>query len=184
MTDSILLASGSPRRRALLENYGFEVTVIKPDFDESAVTETDPEKLVCALALGKNKSIDVSDAVVLSADTVVVLGNRILGKPRDRDDAYKMLSALSGRTHTVYTGVCIAKDGVRHVFCAKTDVTFYKLTNRQINRYIDTNSPFDKAGGYGVQDDMGIGFVENISGELSNVIGLPMGRVIKTLEEI
>ena len=184
MSDSIILASGSPRRLTLLSDYGFDVTVIKPDFDESIVTERDPEKLVCLLAKGKNECIDMPHELVLSADTVVVLDGKILGKPKDRDDAFNMLRALSGRTHKVLTGVCISKGGKRALFCECSNVTFYELTDRQINKYIETGSPFDKAGSYGVQDDMGIGFVRSVTGELSNVIGLPMGRVISEINKI
>ena len=184
MIRKIVLASGSPRRKSLLENYGFDITVVKPEFDEEAVTESEPEKLVCVLASGKNKCVNMPDETVLSADTVVALDDEILGKPKTRGEAYDMLKKLSGRTHTVYTGVCISRNNKRTVAVSRSDVTFYELTDAQINRYIDTGSPFDKAGGYGVQDDMGIGFVKSVTGELSNVIGLPMGMVISQLEDL
>lgn len=182
--EKIILASGSPRRQMLLKNYGFDITVIKPEFDESTIKETDPEKLVCALALGKNKCVNIQDSIILSADTVVTINGEILGKPINRADAEKMLSRLSGSTHTVYTGVCISSGSDKRLFCAKSDVTFYKLSKTQIQKYIDTGSPFDKAGGYGIQDDIAIGFVEKINGELSNVIGLPMGKVIEEIKSI
>lgn len=182
----LILASGSPRRKKLLSDYGFDITVIKPDFDESIITESDPEKLVLALAKGKNECVcgEYKDIPVLSADTVVAIDGKILGKPRDRSEAFEMLSMLSDNTHTVFTGVCISLGGKTRTFCEKTLVTFYPLTDIQIEKYIDSGSPFDKAGGYGVQDDMGIGFVKTVNGELSNVIGLPMGSVINQLKRI
>lgn len=182
----LILASGSPRRKKLLSDYGFEITVVKPDFDENEITERDPDKLVTLLAAEKNRCVRPAyhGIPVLSADTVVAINGSILGKPQDRAQARDMLGLLSGNTHTVYTGVCISLDGRETVFCAATDVTFYPLTDRQIERYIDTGSPFDKAGGYGIQDDMGIGFVQSVHGELSNVIGLPMGSVINELRKL
>ncbi len=180
----ILLASGSPRRQSLLKNYGFEVSVIKPDFDESQINEADPAKLVMALASGKMSSIETNSSLTLSADTVVAIDGQVLGKPENYDSAYEMLSTLSGNTHSVYTGVCISYKGQNHVFCEESKVTFYKLSDYQIQEYIKTGSPFDKAGSYGIQDDMGIFFVRSVEGEISNVIGLPMGRVIAEIERI
>lgn len=182
----LILASGSLRRRTLLENYGFDVTVVKPDFDESTVSGESPEELVKALALGKNRCVlpKYKSSLILSADTVVSIGKSILGKPRDSKQARQMLNMLSGATHSVFTGVCISYQNKEHIFCEKTDVTFYRLSEAQINRYIDSGSPFDKAGGYGIQDDMGIGFVERVSGELSNVIGLPMGKTVSEIQKL
>lgn len=181
----LLLASASPRRRTLLENYGFDITVVKPEFDEASVTVTDPEQLVCILAREKNKCVAAADDIpVLSADTVVTLDGRILGKPKTAEQAYEMLSSLSGSTHTVYTGVCIRLGTAERVFCSKSRVRFHKLSDYQINSYISSGSPFDKAGGYGIQDDMGIAFVDRVDGEISNVIGLPMGAVICELNKI
>lgn len=182
----IILASGSPRRRSLLENYGFDITVVHPDFDESSVSETDPEKLVLALAGGKNLSVRerFPDSVILSADTVVCIGGKILGKPESKAKAHEMLGLLSGKTHSVFTGVCISRGSHECLFCEKTDVTFYTLSTAQITRYTDSGSPFDKAGGYGIQDDMGIGFIKSVSGELSCVIGLPMGRTVSEIQKL
>lgn len=181
----ILLASGSPRRRSLLQNYGFDITVVKPAFDEENIKISDPEKLVCELARGKNSCVFADDGtLVLSADTVVALNGKILGKPKTPEQAYNMLSSLSGNTHTVYTGVCLRKGNIRKVFCSKSSVSFHKLSEHQINSYIASGSPFDKAGGYGIQDDMGIAFVDSVDGEISNVIGLPMGAVIREINKI
>ena len=186
--NKVILASDSPRRKLLLENYGFDVTVVKPDFDESTILENDAALLVTALARAKNRCVSQTSSCyefpVIAADTVVCLDNQILGKPSDRTQAYNMLSMLSGATHTVFTGVCISFEKRQTVFCEKTDVSFYKLSKTQIYRYIDSGSPFDKAGGYGIQDDMGIAFIESIKGELSNVIGLPMARTVSEIKKI
>ena len=181
----IILASASPRRLSLLSARGYDITVQASDFDESTVFEKNPKKLVMRLAKGKGEAVakEFPDNTVLSADTVVCLKGKILGKPKDRQDAYGMLMSLSGNTHTVYTGVCIYKNSKYYVFYDRADVTFHPLTKAQINAYIDSGSPFDKAGGYGVQDDMGIGFVKKVKGDLSCVIGLPIGKVIKHLQK-
>ncbi len=184
--EKIILASASPRRLSLLVNRGYDVTVVPSDFDEDSVTETAPDKLTAALALGKGEAVakKYPESIVISADTVVSLDGRILGKPKTRDEAYSMLMSLSDNTHTVFTGVCISYKGKTQVFCDRADVTFHPLTDSQINAYIDTGSPFDKAGSYGIQDDAGIGFVKSVEGELSCVIGLPMGRVITQLNKL
>lgn len=183
MTD-IILASGSPRRRALLEGAGFKVKVVKPDFDESGVYETDPQKLVRALALGKNNSVRVPDGIVLSADTVVCLDGEILGKPRGFESAYRMLRSLSGNTHRVFTGVCITFGKKQSLFCESADVTFYNLSDRSIIEYIESGAPFDKAGGYGIQDDAGGAFVKHIEGDITCVIGLPMAAVTEQINSL
>ena len=180
----LLLASGSPRRQSLLKSYGFDITVVKPVFDESSVTEKDPEKLVLALAEGKMSSVDTKGSLALAADTVVAVNGKILGKPETPDKANGMLRLLSGNTHTVYTGVCITFKGRKSLFCDKSDVTFHELPEDMIKKYIETGSPMDKAGAYGIQDEMGIAFVKSVEGEISNVIGLPMGRVITETERI
>ena len=180
----ILLASGSPRRQSLLNSFGFDVAVTVPDFDESQVKSESPEQLVTALASGKLESVVRGDALTLAADTVVVQGNKVLGKPKDEAEAFSMLRALSGNEHYVYTGVCIALGGKVSCFYEKSTVTFHKLSDKQITDYIATGSPMDKAGAYGIQDDVAISFIKYVEGEISNVIGLPMGRVISEIERI
>ena len=151
---------------------------------KEARTEEEKKKMVCALERGKLESVERGDMLTLAADTVVVHDGKVLGKPKDKAEAFSMLSKLSASTHEVYTGVCIAKGDKIHTFCEKSSVTFYPLTKKQIDAYIETGSPMDKAGSYGLQDDMGITFIRSVSGELSNVIGLPMGRVIEQTERI
>lgn len=186
MTERVVLASGSPRRKLLLESRGFDVTVVKPDFDESSVSSESPEQLVALLAAEKNRTVagGFPDLPVISADTAVACRGKILGKPGTEREAYEMLSLLSGRVHSVFTGLCISYRGSERIFTERSDVEFYPLTDKQIRMYIAGGSPFDKAGGYGIQDDIGIGFVRAVTGELSNVIGLPMGRVISELQII
>ncbi len=162
------------------------MTVKTSQFDEASVCETDPKQLVKLLAKGKGHDVAKAhpDDIVISADTVVCLGDRILGKPATKTEAYDMLMSLSDNTHTVFTGVCISKGKKTYVFYDKAQVTFHPLTQKQVNAYIDSGSPFDKAGSYGIQDDAGIGFVKKVAGDLSCVIGLPMGKVIERLQKI
>lgn len=182
----IVLASASPRRLSLLSARGYDIDVQVSHFDEHSITEADPKKLVMLLAKGKGNDVAKNnrDSIVLAADTVVCLDDKILGKPKTRREAYDMLSSLSDNTHTVYTGVCIRKGKKTYVFYDRAKVTFHPLTKKQIEAYIDSGSPYDKAGGYGIQDDMGIGFVKKVTGDLSCVIGLPMGKVIDRLNKL
>lgn len=173
----ILLASGSPRRKQLLEALGYEVTVIRPDFDERSVTIRDPEKLVELLAAGKGRSVRPTAGILLAAaDTVVCFEREILGKPSDENAAFAMLRRLSGREHTVYTGVYLERDGKSICFTDRADVCFRDLTDQEIRAYIATGSPFDKAGGYGVQDS---GFVKEIRGSYHTVMGFPTERFLQ-----
>lgn len=173
-----ILASASPRRKQLLKEIVPEFTVL-PAKGEERVEEVPPHLLVQSLATQKAEEVaslpQANDAIVLGADTVVAVDGEVLGKPKDETDAVRMLSMLSGRKHQVYTGVCIIypQDGTRKkmVSFAKTDVYFYPLTQEQIMRYVQTGSPMDKAGAYGIQDG---NLVERIDGSFSNVVGLPV----------
>ena len=170
----ILLASGSPRRLALLRGLGHEVTVVKPDFDESRITLSDPALLVTALAVGKGRSVRPPAGMLLvAADTVVCCEGRILGKPADEKEAFAVLRMLSGRTHNVFTGVYLERDGKNICFTDCAEVRFRDLSDQEILGYIATGSPFDKAGGYGVQDS---DFVAEITGSYHNVMGFPTER--------
>lgn len=148
----LILASGSPRRSEILKNAGYEFVVKPTSADESLPGGILPEDAVKLLSERKADAakIECSD-VVLSADTVVALGDRILGKPSDKAEAFSMLRSLSGKTHSVYTGVTIKSAEKKRVFAVKTDVLFYPLTDDEINAYIATGEPFDKAGAYGIQ---------------------------------
>lgn len=173
----LILASGSPRRRELLETIGLgPFRVVKPVFDEGTVRAPSPAALVEALSAGKAAAVAAGegpDALILAADTVVVLDGAILGKPAHRADARRMLSALSGREHTVYTGVTVRRGErvlTRH---QATDVTFRPLTAGEIEAYLDTGEPMDKAGAYGIQG-VGALLVSGIRGDYFNVMGLPV----------
>ena len=122
-----------------------------------------------------------SQAIVIGADTIVVLESEILGKPRDRADAIKMLSTLSGKVHSVFTGVCLIKDSKENCFYEETKVEFYELSPQEIEAYVDTGEPMDKAGAYGIQG-RGCLLVKRIDGDYFNVVGLPVGRLIKELK--
>lgn len=137
-----------------------------------------------ALAFAKGKAREVfaryPDCIVIGADTVVALDGKVLGKPKDNADAFFMLKSLCGRTHSVFTGVCVIKKGVVRECVVETKVTFYERDDRFINDYIASGSPFDKAGGYGIQDG---GFVRSYEGSYTNVVGLPLEVVKRFLEE-
>ena len=177
----ILLASASPRRKQILEELGYEVEAVRPDFDEDAVRETDPAALVEALARGKGNSVPCTDGrLLVAADTVVVFEGKILGKPTDREDAFCTLSALSGKGHEVYTGVCLRKGDACRTFVEEAKVVFRTLSEREILDYIATGSPMDKAGSYGIQDS---GFVDHIEGSYHNVMGFPSEKFEEIIKE-
>ncbi len=180
-----VLASASPRRRELLKDVvdNFEITV--SDFDEDGVLERNSKLLVQALAQGKATSVALrpenENKTVIGSDTIVVHKGEVLGKPKDEEDARRMLSLLSGKKHYVYTGVCFAfavggKVQKMQVATVKTAVYFNRLTAEQIQQYIQSGSPMDKAGAYGIQDG---GLVKKIKGSYSNVVGLPVEKVKK-----
>lgn len=183
----VILASSSPRRQQLMRQMGANFTVIKPDVDEEARAGESPEMLVERLSLEKALAVDPgrTDGVVLGSDTVVVLEEDILGKPEHPEDAHRMLRRLSGRTHTVFTGYALVDlaTGRRHVSHERTDVTFRQLTDEEIAFYVESGSPLDKAGAYGIQDDFGAVFIERIAGDYYTVVGLPLAKVYQALRE-
>lgn len=181
----LILASASPRRKELLLKHGFEFKIITADINERETEEkySDPVEAVKQLALAKATAVFESnrDSVVIGADTVVVFGGRTLGKPEDKEDAFNMLSSLSSKEHEVYTGVAVLCENDITVFADRTSVIFRKLSKEEINAYIATGSPFDKAGSYGIQDS---GFVKEIKGSFDNVMGLPAERLSPILCKI
>ena len=183
--NELILASASPRRRELMTLAGLDFTVKTARTDETVDPSLSPEETVRCLARKKALAVaaDEKDKTVIGADTVVEIGGKILGKPSDYDEAFAMLSALSGRIHNVFTGVCIVKDGRESVFCEKTEVTFYPLTPQEIDAYIKTGDCYDKAGGYGVQSK-GCTLVRKIDGDYFNVVGLPIASLCRKLKEI
>ncbi len=178
----ILLASKSPRRKELLENIGLKFAVCITDTDESVVPKTlEPGLYVCELSLLKANAasrIAGKNAFVIGADTVVVADGQIIGKPKDRDDAFNMLKMLSGKVHSVYTGVTVIDTNDMHCVSQyeKTDVTFRELSDREIYHYIDNFSVCDKAGAYGIQEYAST-FVSKIEGDYFNIVGLPVCRL-------
>lgn len=180
--EKIILASQSPRRQELIRHITHSYEVRVSDVDEVIPEGLVPERVPEHLALQKAQAVSRlnPDRVVIGADTVVLLGDKILGKPEGKDDAFSMLRSLSGQTHVVVTGCCIT-DGTRtRCFSEKTDVEFYELSDREILDYIDTGEPFDKAGSYGIQG-RGMLFVRGIRGDFFNVMGLPVARLYREL---
>lgn len=181
----VILASNSPRRKELLAGLGvdYEVRTL-PDVDESY-----PDTLKGAdipLFIAKEKADAYLDMMkpgelMITADTIVWLDGKVLGKPKDREDAMRMLRAMSGRTHEVFTGVCITTTEWQRSFTAQTEVRFAELSEEEITYYVDTYKPMDKAGAYGVQEWIGFIGVENISGSYYNIMGLPVQKLYKEL---
>lgn len=182
----LVLASGSPRRRELLQQLGLEFQVETSDLDEDAVEADDPHELARRLARLKVERVArrFPDAVVLAADTVVVLGDRVLGKPADAGEARRMLRELAGKTHSVITGValCHARQDRLEVFSEETRVEMRSLTGDEIEAYVASGEPSDKAGGYGIQGRAGA-FIPRIEGCYFNVVGLPLAAISRRLEE-
>mgnify|MGYP002601297702 CR=1 FL=1 len=187
----VILASASPRRLDLLRQVGIEPE-IEPSHVEEVITSTVPDQVV--MELSRQKAEDIAalhtgeDAVVIGADTVVAYDGKVLGKPKDEEDARRMLSMLSGKTHSVYTGVTfvfIDKDGRtgEHCFYEKTDVSMYTLAEDEIDRYISSGDPMDKAGSYGIQGRFAI-HIKGIQGDYNNVVGLPVARLYQELKKL
>lgn len=180
----VILASNSPRRRRLLEKVGLDFTVIPSEVDESSVIPSSPESYVKTLAEAKSGNISnkYPDSWIIGADTIVFIDNTILGKPVSCDEAYAMLNSLSAKTHQVHTGYCICHKATNHFFseCVTTDVSFKKLSGKEIEWYINSGEPFDKAGAYAIQG-IGTFLVKRINGSYTNVVGLPVCEVLEYL---
>ncbi len=198
----IILASASPRRKQLLEQIGFEFEVW-PSRCEEIITKTIPKE-VC-VELSKQKAVDVAssintyneehadiaqpqDLIIIGSDTIVAVGNEILGKPKNEQEAKTMLRKLSGKTHSVYTGVTfvfMASDGRvgEYSFFDKTDVSVYEMSDDEIEEYVDTGDPLDKAGAYGIQGYFAK-HIKAIEGDYYNVVGLPVGKLYHELKKI
>ena len=184
----IILASGSPRRKELLEMLRVQhLEIIPAKGEEKAHPELSPSELVKELSRCKAAEVAQNhggaDAVVIGADTIVVLDGAVLGKPVDEADAERMLHALSGRSHTVYTGVCVMRGGEMKQHAERTEVFFRTLSDGEIRRYIATGEPMDKAGAYGAQGFASL-FVEKLEGDFFNVMGLPLCALGTMLKEI
>ncbi len=184
---NFILASKSPRRSAILKDVGLEFDVVVSSVDESSIPKDLPPHIyVQELAILKSThvaSTSPKGSLVIGADTVVVSGDEIIGKPKDFDDAFKMLSSFSGTSHKVVSGISVTRtDDMTTVsdFC-ETEVWFSKLSDEEIIHYINTFSPYDKAGAYGIQEYAGV-FVEKINGDFYNVVGLPLSKLYQLLK--
>lgn len=182
----LILASGSPRRQELLEHSGiipFDKRV--KEIDESFSPELDVTQVASFLAREKAMAFDeiADDEVYITADTIVLCEGKIYGKPKDKQDAIETLTTLSGTEHTVITGVCLRSATETYVFDDVSRVKIAEMTQEEIEYYIDTCKPFDKAGSYGIQDWLGICKVEYIYGSYSNIMGMPMQKVYEELRE-
>ena len=179
----IVLASHSPRRQELLRGLGvdFSVNVIN-GIDESFPASMPKEEVAEHLAVKKREAYKVGeDELLITADTIVVVDDEILGKPKDADDARRMLHTISGRVHKVVTGVCLATTTESRIFSVTTEVKFRQLRDSEIDYYIDHYKPFDKAGAYGIQEWIGYVGVEGIRGSYYNVMGFPVQRVYEEM---
>ena len=181
----LLLASKSPRRRQLLAELGYPVDFISLDVDEHVPADTPADSTAELLARRKAEACPqetiTDDTILVAADTVVVLQDKVLGKPADRQEALAMLRALSGNSHSVYTGVCLRTPTKTISFTEKTDVHFRHLGENELEYYVDNYRPYDKAGAYGIQEWIGMVGISRIEGCYYNVMGLPVARVYETI---
>lgn len=181
----IVLASSSPRRIELLNTAGLDFQVCPAQGEEYLDPALLPEE--AAVEVARAKALEIAarypEDCVIGADTIVVAGGEILGKPKDKAHAAEMLRALSGRTHVVLTGVCLLKGGEERCFCQSTEVEFYPLTDDEIDAYVDSGEPMDKAGAYGIQG-LGCVLVKGIRGDYFNVMGFPVARVVREIRNL
>jgi septum formation protein len=184
MQQHLILASGSPRRKELLENVHVPFKVVISDVEEVVDPKLMPSDIVMSLAEQKAAAVAerFKESFVLGADTVVVYNDEILGKPANKEEAKQMLAKLSGNTHQVLTGVAILFQEEKIVFYEQTDVTFWPISDEEIEDYIDTEEPMDKAGSYGIQG-LGSIFVKEIKGDYFSVVGLPVARTVRELKK-
>ncbi len=189
----IILASQSPRRKQLLEWAEIPFKVLVPDADESFPIELSPpevpiyiahQKLLAVKQLLANEKSFNDDTIILAADTIVVLDNEIINKPIDRADAIAILNRLSAKQHQVITGVVLQKGVINNAFSVTTQVVFHRLTQEQIEFYVDNYKPFDKAGAYAIQEWIGVIGIASITGDFYNVMGLPISAVVQALHTI
>ncbi len=184
----IFLASKSPRRRILLKQIGLKFKSFSVQLDEEILDGEHPIKTVKRLSLEKMNLAETKlrNGIIITADTIVVIDKEVIGKPRTKKEAKEILTKLSGRTHNVYTGFSIKNliNGKIITDYSRTAVTFRNLTKVEINRYVQSGSPMDKAGAYGIQDDFGAVFISNIKGCYYNVVGLPLSKVYTSMQKM
>lgn len=183
----IILASQSPRRKQLLEWAEVPFDVLVKETDESYPENLSTEDIAIHIARNKALAIKRSNKIstpILAADTIVVLDNEIIGKPKDKEDAIKILSGLSGRQHKVITGVVILNGEEERCFAETTEVEFHDLSPAQVEFYVNKYKPYDKAGAYAIQEWIGVVGIKSIQGDFYNVMGLPVSRVVKAIENL
>jgi septum formation protein len=182
---SIILASQSPRRKQLLQWAEIDFEVLIHPTDESFPAGLSPAEAAMHIAMEKARAVQeqAESRTIIAADTIVVLKNDIIGKPKDREDAIHILSRLNGTAHQVITGVAIKKENKEINFYDVTDVDFHTLTQEQITFYVDKYKPFDKAGAYAIQEWIGVIGIKSIKGDFYNVMGLPVSRVVQALAD-
>lgn len=182
----IILASNSPRRKELMSGLDIQYRVmVLPDIDESYPSNIRKAEIPVYLAKEKARAYKdylSENSLLITADTIVLLGETVFGKPKDADDACRMLSELSGKTHQVVTGVCITSLDKQHAFGVRSEVCFAQLDSADISYYVNKYKPFDKAGAYGIQEWIGYVGVEHISGSYYNIMGLPVQRLYQELK--
>lgn len=187
MNKKIVLASASPRREELLRELGLEFIVYPPSIEEINEENCSPKDIVLKNAIKKAEAVasNFSNAVIISADTIVVLEGKVIGKPKDRDDAIRILEKLKGKKHFVFTAVVVWETPENRYFCkvAKSMVKMREYTREEIEKYVDTGEPLDKAGAYGIQGK-GALFVEKIEGDYYNIVGLPIGYLYLLLKRV
>jgi len=180
---SLILASASPRRQELLKLFGHPFQIRVADIDETMDPEKAPFDEVARVSRCKALAVDRSETeIVIAADTIVVCGGKVLGKPKSEAEATQMLKLLSGRDHQVMTGVTVLRGNVCQTFTEVTDLHFRELSDAEIARYVASKEPMDKAGAYGLQDKASV-FVEKINGDYFNVVGLPVFRLFRLIKE-
>lgn len=182
----ILLSSGSPRRKQLLEAAGYKLRVKAPNIAEIFPDDLPPDSVPSFLSQLKAEASQKErrdGEIILAADSIVILNERILGKPKDRVEAQNILASLSANTHRVVTGVTLLNEAHNHTWSSISHVHFHALSTLEINYYIDTFKPYDKAGSYGIQDWIGACKVKGIDGSYSNIMGLPMAELYHRLQK-
>ena len=180
----VILASKSPRRKSILEQVGLKFSIVASDFDETKIKFKTPQEMVKKLSFEKAKIVAAKHpkAVIIGADTTVIFKKEIIGKPKSKQDAIRILKLLSGNTHKIVTGFTVMEGKKSITGHVVSKAKFKKLSEQEIKAYVATNEPMDKAGGYGIQDKGGL-FIEKIEGDYFNVVGLPIFAVSKALKE-
>lgn len=184
----LILASTSPRRRKIMKEFGLDFDIVSPSYDENLVNKTFSYEKIENIAKNKCESAAVKadiPSIIISADTVVIYNNTVMGKPKDYNEAFNMLTLLNGKTHNVVTAICIRNtDNNKEIIKSETsEVTFNYVSDESIKNYINEFKPYDKAGSYGIQE-LPEGFIKDIKGDFNNIVGLPINTLIEMIEQI